>query len=138
MHRRPVGSTSRTRAFCGDSPSAGVGANWNKAWLHHYYAGGQLDEAVSFLHANPTTTKTVSIDIGANDVLVFLRGCGFGTATPDNACIAAGLPGVYGNAANNLNTILTKLQAEASRREVRRPRALQPVPGRAERRRPDG
>ena len=100
-------------ASCGDSPSAGVGANWNKPWLHHYYAGSQLDEAVAFLHANPTTTKTVSIDIGANDVLVFLGGCGFGTATPDNACIASGLPGDYGNAANNLNTILTKLQAEA-------------------------
>ncbi len=98
---------------CGDSPSAGIGANFSKAWLHHYYAGSQLDEAVAFLRANPTTTKTVSIDIGANDVLVFLEGCGFGTATVDNACIAAGLGATYGNAANNLNTILTKLQAEA-------------------------
>ena len=99
--------------ICGDSPSAGIGAVFNKQWLHHYYAGSQLDEAVAFLHANPTTTKTVSIDIGANDVLVFLEGCGFGTATPDNACIANGLGATYGNAANNLNTILTKLQAEA-------------------------
>ena len=98
---------------CGDSPSAGIGAVFNKQWLHHYYAGSQLDEAVAYLHANPTTTKTVSIDIGANDLLVFLEGCGFRTANVDGACIANGLPGAYGNTANNLNTILTKLQAEA-------------------------
>ena len=100
---------------CGDSPSAGIGANFPKVFLHTPYDGkSQLQGAEDFLTANAATTKTISVDIGANDVLVFLESCGFGTASgPNAACIASGLPAAFGNAANNLNTILTRLQAKA-------------------------
>ena len=37
--------------------------------LHNYYAGAQLNAAVSFIKAHPGAVSPVSLDIGANDLL---------------------------------------------------------------------
>jgi hypothetical protein len=99
--------------------------------LHVTYASAsqsQLDYAVKYLLAHPST-KTVSVGIGANDLLILQDNCsnpatnptllaciGAGHAPADcvNACIAADLQsptGTLAKAANNLATIIGTLRA---------------------------
>jgi lysophospholipase L1-like esterase len=67
-----------------------------------YTHGSQLDEATSLLHAHGRFVRLVTIDIGANDVLL----CIFQL---DPGCLDATLPSV----ATNLATILTALRDAA-------------------------
>ena len=101
--------------FCGDQPAAGVGAIFSKSWLHDFYPGSQLDAALAFLAQNHRTNP-ITLDVGANDTLVFLEQCGFG-AVP--GCITpASIGALYAHIAANVATIVTALRAAAPKAEI--------------------
>lgn len=93
----------------------GKGSGFPYTFLHHNYGVGnsQLQDAKNVLTANPTTTDPVTIDIGANDLLDFLTGCGFPSAPGASACIAAGLNGEYATITGGIDNALTQMQAIA-------------------------
>ncbi len=93
----------------------GKGSGFPYTFLHHNYGFGnsQLQNAVSVLTASPTTTNPVTIDIGANDLLDFLTGCGFPVSPSAPACISAGLNGTFATITTNINNALTQMQAVA-------------------------
>jgi lysophospholipase L1-like esterase len=102
----------------GFNPAAGLcgrGSGFPYALLHHSYGIGstQLQDAVSFLNAHPNTTSPVSLNIGANDLLVFLGSCGFGTPGYNPSCVQSGLAGVQNAIVSNTRTILNQIQAAA-------------------------
>jgi lysophospholipase L1-like esterase len=72
--------------------------------LHADYEGTQIAFAEAYVHAHPQT-KFISINIGANDLIVLQKGC-----LGDLACIQAGLPGALGAYGQNLATIFTRLR----------------------------
>jgi lysophospholipase L1-like esterase len=92
----------------------GKGSGFPYTFLHHNYGVGnsQLQDAKNVLTANPTTTDPVTIDIGANDLLDFLSGCGFPSPAA-SACITAGLGGEFGLITTSIGSILSQLQAIA-------------------------
>jgi lysophospholipase L1-like esterase len=102
-------------AFCGDQPAPGIGAIYNKAWLHHFYPGTQLADAVAFLAAHPNTNP-ITIDLGANDVLVFLAQCGNG-AVP-NCITPQSIGALFARIGGNMATILSALRAAAPNAEI--------------------
>ncbi|HEY6761312.1 MAG TPA: SGNH/GDSL hydrolase family protein [Baekduia sp.] len=100
----------------GFNPAGGLcgrGSGFPYPWLHHPYAAGQsqLQNAVSYLSTHSTTTSPITLNIGANDLLVFLSGCGFGTAGYSASCVASGMNGVQNTIVGNTRTILDQLQA---------------------------
>ena len=77
--------------------------------LHVGYASAtqsQLAFADAFLKEHPKT-QVVSLDIGANDVFVLQKSCGY-----DAGCILAGLPNVVATFSANLDTIYGHLRHE--------------------------
>jgi len=102
-------------AFCGDQPAPGVGAIFNKAWLHDSYGGSQLDAALAFLKKHPHTSP-ITLDIGANDTLIFLEQCQFG-AVP-NCITPAAIANLYAHIAANVAAIVSALRAAAPRAEI--------------------
>lgn len=93
-----------------------TGAGFPAVWLHHPYTGSQLADALQVLATTPNVNP-ITLDIGANDVLGFLRSCGF-PAPSATACIAAGLPGTYAHIAQNLGSILAQLRQAAPHAEI--------------------
>jgi lysophospholipase L1-like esterase len=93
----------------------GKGSGFPYTFLHHNYGFGnsQLQNALSVLAANPSTTNPVTIDIGANDLLDFLTGCGFPSSPTATTCISNGLAAQYATITGNINSILTQMQAVA-------------------------
>jgi hypothetical protein len=80
--------------------------NWKAAYsLHANYETTQIDFVESYLATRPDT-MFVSINIGANDLLLLQKSC-FG----DAACIGAALPGVLGAYAQNLGATYARLRA---------------------------
>jgi lysophospholipase L1-like esterase len=73
--------------------------------LHVSYSSTQLDFAVAFLKAHPST-RLVSVGLGANDVLLLQEQC-----AGEPTCIALGLPQVLAAVETNLATILGDLRA---------------------------
>lgn len=69
--------------------------------LHVAYRTTQLAFADGFLQSHPKT-QVVSIDIGANDLLVLENGCGGPTHV---GCIRSGLPSILAALSANLDTI---------------------------------
>jgi lysophospholipase L1-like esterase len=69
--------------------------------LHVAYSTTQLAFADAFLQSHPKTL-VVSIDIGANDLSVLVKGCGGEANVP---CIVAGLPDMLATLSANLDTI---------------------------------
>ena len=102
-------------AFCGDQPAPGVGAIFSKAWLHKSYPGTQLDAALAFLRKHPHTNP-ITLDVGANDTLVFLEQCGFG-AVP-NCVTPATIGALFANIAGNVGLIVGALEAAAPHAEI--------------------
>jgi lysophospholipase L1-like esterase len=102
--------------FCGDQPAPGIGAIYNKSWLHHYYGGTQLADALAFLAAHPNTNP-ITIDLGSNDVLIFLEQCGFG-AVP-NCVTPASIGNLFAHIAGNMATIVGTLRAAAPHADIR-------------------
>jgi lysophospholipase L1-like esterase len=101
--------------FCGDQPAPGIGAIFSKAWLHHFYAGSQLADALAFLAAHPDTNP-ITVDLGANDALIFLEKCGFG-AVP-NCITPQSVAAAYAHIGANMTTILGALRAAAPDAEI--------------------
>jgi lysophospholipase L1-like esterase len=100
----------------GFNPAGGLcgrGSGFPYPWLHHPYSVGQsqLQNAVSYLSTHSTTTSPITLNIGANDLLVFLAGCGFGTPGYSASCVAGGLTTIQSTIVNNTKTILDQLQA---------------------------
>jgi lysophospholipase L1-like esterase len=73
--------------------------------LHVAYTSTQMDFAIDFLKAHPET-KLVTIDLGANDVLLLEDQC-----ANNFSCIVAGLPPVLAAVTTNLDSILSNLHA---------------------------
>ena len=82
--------------------------------LHDAYAGSQLAAAVAFLTAHPSVSP-ITLDLGANDLLGLVNGCGGVTQT---TCIYAGAPAVLQTVALNLSKILATLRSVAPRSEI--------------------
>jgi lysophospholipase L1-like esterase len=81
-----------------------------KTWagLHTTYSGTQLSFALSQLSTNKQI-NLVTLGIGSNDVLLFIRNCGLTSDPP--GCINNGLPGVFSMYAYNLGQILTLIRS---------------------------
>ena len=93
--------------------SASAPDNGCRAWkaafsLHADYETTQIAFATQFIAQNQDT-KFVTIDIGANDLLLVQKGCA--TATDPVACITAALPGTLTAYGTNLATIFGTLRA---------------------------
>jgi lysophospholipase L1-like esterase len=73
--------------------------------LHTSYSGSQLDFALSYLSAHPTTSL-VTIDIGANDVFKLATACG----GQNTSCFAGGLSAVLTGIDANLRFIFAELR----------------------------
>jgi lysophospholipase L1-like esterase len=100
----------------GFNPSSGLcgrGSGFPYTWLHSPYALGQsqLQSAVGYLSTHATTTSPITLNIGANDLLVFLSGCGFGTPSYNATCVTNGLNNVQNTIVQNTDAILDQLQA---------------------------
>jgi hypothetical protein len=79
---------------------------WKSAFsLHADYETTQIAFAQSYLAANPDT-KFVSINIGANDLILVQKKC-----AGDPACIQAALPGALAAYGQNLGATYTLLRA---------------------------
>src|SRR5262249_9209022 len=80
--------------------------NWKAAYsLHANYETTQIAFAESYIGGHKDT-KIVTIDIGANDLLLLQATCA-GAA----ACIQAGLPGVLSTYAQNLGATYARVRA---------------------------
>lgn len=95
--------------FCG--PGGPLGSFFPYVWLHHpYNAPSQLQDALQVLHSTPDV-QAITLDIGANDLLHFLRGtCGFPTSY---TCTTAQIEGEIAHVAQNTGLILSQLRAAA-------------------------
>ncbi len=85
--------------FINGDPSQGLALP-----LHVAYSGTQLAFADGFLQSHPQTL-VVSINIGANDLFVLIRGCGGSTTPAEIKCIRAGLPAMLQTLGANLDII---------------------------------
>ena len=81
-------------------------------WLHHPYApsvnGSQLSDALAILKANPNVSP-ITLDIGGNDLLVFLRKqCGF---PAEDKCSETEIGEEFYRIGANVYSILAQLRA---------------------------
>jgi lysophospholipase L1-like esterase len=100
----------------GFNPAGGLcgrGSGFPYTLLHHNYGLGssQMQNAVAYLSTHATTTSPITLNVGANDLLVFLGSCGFGTVSYSPSCVTAGLGGVLDTIVNNNRQIIEQLQA---------------------------
>ncbi|MBS1862754.1 MAG: SGNH/GDSL hydrolase family protein [Actinobacteria bacterium] len=93
-------------AYCAGGPT---GTPFPKAFLHHAYTGTQLEDALAV--AGEAGTATITLDLGANDILQFLgHTCGFPTAF---SCSEAEVEAEIGHVVTNIGFILSRLRAAA-------------------------
>jgi lysophospholipase L1-like esterase len=91
-------------AFCAGGPT---GTPFPKAFLHHSYAGTQLEDALAV--AKEPGVGTITLDIGANDILQFLGStCGFPAAF---TCTEEQVAAEVGHVVTNIGSILGQLRA---------------------------
>jgi lysophospholipase L1-like esterase len=82
--------------------------------IHQNHPGKtQIAAAVDFLSAHANQTNPVTIDIGANDLLGAIAGCGY-----NPTCIAGVAPGVIATVAQNTTNALAQLNAAAPRANI--------------------
>ena len=92
--------------FCAGGPT---GTPFPKAFLHHAYPGTQLEDALAV--AKEAGTGTITLDIGANDILQFLgHTCGFPATF---SCSEAEVAAEIGHVVGNIGSILAQLRAAA-------------------------
>ena len=97
--------------FCAGGPT---GSPFPKAFLHHPYPGTQLEDALAI--AKEPGVGTITIDIGANDLLQFLgRTCGFPATF---TCSQGQIEAEIGQGAANVDYILTQLRAAAPKARI--------------------
>jgi lysophospholipase L1-like esterase len=91
-------------AFCAGGPT---GTPFPKAFLHHPYPGTQLEDALAI--AKEPGVGTITLDIGANDILQFLGStCGFPATF---TCTEEQVAGEIGHVVTNIGSILGQLRA---------------------------
>jgi lysophospholipase L1-like esterase len=105
------GSGAYGPAYCAGGPT---GSPFPKAFLHHSYPGTQLEDALAI--AKEPGVRTITLDIGANDILQFLgHTCGFPatfTCTPEQ------VEAEIGHVATNVGFILSQLRAAAPKAKI--------------------
>jgi len=100
-------SGSGIPGYCSNFPAK---TPFPDVFLHHQYAGTQLADALTILKENPNV-GTITLDIGANDVLQFLGStCGFPATF---TCSPAQIGAEFGHIATNVGVILAQLRAVA-------------------------
>jgi lysophospholipase L1-like esterase len=97
--------------FCAGGPT---GSPFPKAFLHHAYPGAQLEDALAI--AKESGTGTITLDIGANDILQFLgHTCGFPVTF---TCTEAEVEAEIGHVVTNIAFILGQLRAAAPKATI--------------------
>jgi lysophospholipase L1-like esterase len=97
--------------FCAGGPT---GSPFPKAFLHHPYPGTQLEDALAV--AKEPGVGTITLDIGANDVLQFLgHTCGFPATF---TCSQGQIEAEIGHVAANVGNILAQLRAAAPKAKI--------------------
>ena len=98
-------------AFCAGGPT---GTPFPKVFLHHSYPGTQLEDALAI--AKEPGVGTITLDIGANDILQFLGStCGFPTAF---TCTEKQVATEIGHVVTNVGFILGQLRAAAPKATI--------------------
>ena len=105
-----------TNAACANGPGE---SPFPLVWLHHPYTpspnGSQLSDALAILKANPNVSP-ITLDIGGNDLLVFLRSkCGF---PAEDKCTVAQVGAEFGKIGANVYSILAQLRAAAPNAQI--------------------
>lgn len=91
--------------YCAGGPT---GTPFPKAFLHHSYPGTQLEDALAIAKEG---VSTITLDIGANDLLQFLgHTCGFPATF---SCTEAQIEAEIGHIVGNVGYILGQLRAAA-------------------------
>jgi lysophospholipase L1-like esterase len=97
--------------YCAGGPT---GSPFPKVFLHHAYPGTQLEDALAV--AKESGTGTITLDLGANDILQFLgHTCGFPatfTCTPEQ------IEAEIGHVVTNVGFILAQLRAAAPKAKI--------------------
>jgi len=97
--------------FCAGGPT---GSPFPKAFLHHSYPGTQLEDALAI--AKEPGVGTITLDIGANDILQFLsHTCGFPATF---TCSQAQIEAEIGHVTANVGFILAQLRAAAPEAKI--------------------
>jgi lysophospholipase L1-like esterase len=97
--------------YCAGGPT---GSPFPKAFLHHPYTGTQLEDALAI--AKEPGVNTITLDIGANDILQFLGStCGFPAAF---SCTPAQIEAEIGHVTANVGLILGQLRAAAPKAKI--------------------
>jgi lysophospholipase L1-like esterase len=98
-------------AYCAGGPT---GSPFPKAFLHHAFPGTQLEDALAV--AKEAGTGTITLDIGANDILQFLgHTCGFPVTF---SCSEAEVEAEIGHVVTNIGVILAQLRAAAPKAKI--------------------
>jgi lysophospholipase L1-like esterase len=98
-------------AYCAGGPT---GSPFPKAFLHHSYPGTQLEDALAI--AKEPGVNTITLDIGANDILQFLgHTCGFPATF---TCSQGQIEAEIGHVASNVGSILAQLRAAAPQAKI--------------------
>lgn len=97
--------------FCAGGPT---GSPFPKAFLHHPYPGTQLEAALAV--AKEPGVGTITLDIGANDLLQFLgHTCGFPVTF---TCSQGQIEAEIGHVTANVGNILAQLRATAPKAKI--------------------
>ncbi len=97
--------------YCAGGPT---GSPFPKAFLHHSYPGTQLEDALAI--AEEPGVGTITLDIGANDILQFLgHTCGFPATF---TCSQEQVEAEIGHVAANVGYILAQLRAAAPKAKI--------------------
>jgi len=97
--------------YCAGGPT---GSPFPKAFLHHSYPGTQLEDALAI--AKEPGVNTITIDIGANDILQVLgHTCGFPATF---TCSPEQVEAEIGHVAANVGYILAQLRAAAPKAKI--------------------
>lgn len=97
--------------FCAGGPT---GTPFPKAFLHHPYPGTQLEHALAV--AKEPGVGTITLDIGANDILQFLgHTCGFPATF---TCSQGQIEAEIGHVTANVGYILAQLRAAAPNAKI--------------------
>ena len=98
-------------AYCAGGPT---GSPFPKAFLHHPFPGTQLADALAV--AKEAGTGTITLDIGANDILQFLgHTCGFPATF---TCSQEQIEAEIGHVTANVGYILAQLRAAAPKAKI--------------------
>src|SRR6195952_5233939 len=98
-------------AYCAGGPT---GSPFPKAFLHHAFPGTQLEDALAV--AKEAGTGTITLDLGANDILQFLgHTCGFPATF---TCSQEQIEAEIGHVTANVGYILAQLRAAAPKAKI--------------------